>query len=128
MKGESCNIGSEFFFRVTQIADHDFCPLLDEQFDDSTADALIAACDDRNFVFQSHFTLPCKRLDATLPRKPPNTQWRALQTRLDNYIFVPLLEANRPHVPPFKSWLIEVRLDGNAHNRQSWDSLYCLTI
>jgi hypothetical protein len=50
-------------------------------------------------------------LDATLPRKPPNTQWRALQTGLDNYIFVPLLEANRPHVPAFKSWLMEVRCE-----------------
>src|SRR5260370_32237179 len=109
MKGESCNIGSEFFFRVTQIADHDFCPLLDEQFDDSTADALIAACDDRNFVFQSHFTLRCKRLDATLPRKPPNTQWRALQTGLDNYIFLPLFGTKRPPRPPFQSILMEIR-------------------
>jgi hypothetical protein len=57
-------------------------------------------------------------LDAALPRKPPNTQWRALQTGLDNYIFVPLLEANRPHVSAFKSWLMEVRLDANAHNRK----------
>src|SRR5260370_6393560 len=103
MKGESCNIGSEFFFRVTQIADHDFCPFLDEQFDDSTADALIAACDDRNFVFQSHFTLRCKRLDAALPRKPPNTQWRALQNRFGYYLLLSLLGAKPPDASPRKS-------------------------